>query len=143
MLLVKFSLLTWCSTGELRFELPKPPLPFDGIRHATAFGAACPQQNVTFNVNATLFGDYKFPSLSNVSEDCVVSFTLYLSIKLIRFAGLFINVVRPVNVPSHKLLPIIFVSIQMFKRSMELRQSTISIYMEVAIISTSFTLNRP
>jgi len=65
----------WCSTGELRFELPKPPLPFDGIRQATAFGAACAQQNLTLT-NSTLFDDSKFPTLSNVSEDCMVPFLL-------------------------------------------------------------------
>ena len=70
----------WCSTGELRFGLPQPPLPFDGIRQATAFGAACPQPNITFN--ETLFEDYKFPTVTNVSEDCIVLFVLKLSIKL-------------------------------------------------------------
>ena len=106
----------WCSTGELRFGLPKPPLPFDGIRQATTFGAACPQQNVI--LNATLFADFEFPmdpTLRNVSEDCVVPFIFNLSIEVIRSAGLFINVVRPVNVSSHKLLPVVFVSVQMSK----------------------------
>jgi len=104
-----------CSTGERRFGLPQDPLPFDGIRQATAFGAACPQQNIT--VNATLFGDLKFPTVSNISEDCVVLFILNLSIQLIRPIGLFVNVVRPVNVSSDKLLPVVFVSVQ---RSTEL-----------------------
>ena len=112
----------WCSTGELRFGLPKAPLPFDGIHQATAFGAACPQQNITFN--STLFGDFKFPTLSSVSEDCVVLFILDLPLQLIRPTGLFINVVRP-NVSSHKLLPVVFVSIQICKRQTdsELTQS--------------------
>ena len=111
----------WCSTGELRFGLPQDPLPFDGIRQATAFGAACPQQNITVN-NATLFGDFKFPPLSSVSEDCKVLLTLNLSIQFTRSAGLFINVVRPVNVSNDKPLPVIFVSVQVFKHLMELRQ---------------------
>ena len=46
-----------------------------------------------------------------------------LSIELIRSAGLFINVVRPANVSSDKLLPVIFVSVQTSKRPTELRQS--------------------
>ena len=62
----------WCSTGERRFGLPQDPLPFDGIRRATAFGAACPQQNIT--LNATLYGDFKLHPSSNVSEDCMVLF---------------------------------------------------------------------
>ena len=103
----------WCSTGELRFGLPQDPLPFDGIRQSTAFGAACPQQNVT--VNATLFSDVEFPTVSHVSEDCAVLFTLNLPIQLTRPTGLFINVVRPVNVSSHRLLPVVFVSIQISK----------------------------
>ena len=68
----------WCSIGELRFGLPKPPLPFDGVRQATAFGAACPQQKIIFK--AKLFGDLKLPPLSKISEDCVVPFILNLSI---------------------------------------------------------------
>src|SRR6266511_2151776 len=53
----------WPSTGELRFGLPQPPLPFDGIHQATAFGAACPQTNFTFN--ATMFQDFNFfPNIS-------------------------------------------------------------------------------
>ena len=68
----------WCSTGERRFGFPEDPLPFDGIRQATTYGAACPQQNTT--LNTTLFGDFKFPTLSSVSEDCVVLSILNLSI---------------------------------------------------------------
>jgi len=114
-----------CSTGERRFGLPQDPLPFDGIRQATAFGAACPQRNIT--VNATLFGDFEFPTVSNISEDCMVLFILNLSVQLIRPTGLFVNVVRPVNVSSDKLLPVIFVSVQVSKRLTDLTQS-LSVY---------------
>ena len=61
------------STGELRFGLPQPPLPFDGIRQATTFGAACPQLNMTISSNATLLRDYNFFSdILEISEDCMV-----------------------------------------------------------------------
>ncbi len=70
----------WPSTGELRFGLPQPPLPYDGIHQATTFGAACPQQNITFN--ATLFRDFNiFPTISKISEDCTVLFILHLSVE--------------------------------------------------------------
>jgi len=34
------------SVGNLQFAPPKPPLKFSGVRQATSFGAACPQQAV-------------------------------------------------------------------------------------------------
>ncbi len=111
----------WPSTGDLRFGLPQPPLPFDGTRQATAFGAACPQQSIS--INRTLFRDFKFPPISNISEDCMLLFISNFSIESIHSAGLFINVVRPVNVSSHKLLPVVFVSLQVSKRLTKLRQS--------------------
>ena len=46
-------------------------------------------------------------------QKTVGSIHLNLSIELIHIAGLFINVVRPANVSSHKLLPVVFVSVQM------------------------------
>ena len=102
------------STGELRFGLPQPPLPFDGIHQATGFGAACPQLNITYN--ATFFPDFNFPTVSKIAEDCMAPIILNVSVILIHPAGLFINVVRPVHVPSHKLLPVVFVSLQMSKQ---------------------------
>lgn len=30
-------------TGDLRWKAPKPPLPWEGVRDATAYGPACPQ----------------------------------------------------------------------------------------------------
>jgi 1-acyl-sn-glycerol-3-phosphate acyltransferase len=59
------------------------------------------------------------------------SFHLRLSL-FIRSAGLFINVVRPANVPTDKLLPVIFVG---GHRSRTLILFTISsLFTEVAIV---------
>ena len=74
--------------------------------------------------NETMFRDLNlYPNISKMSEDCMISFILNLSVELIHSAGLFINVVRPVHVSSHRLLPVIFVSLQVSKRLTELRQS--------------------
>ncbi|TDL14970.1 sterol esterase [Rickenella mellea] len=70
--------------GNLRFAPPRPPIQFSGVRQATSFGNACPQQATTL----PSFG--KRQSLS-VSEDC-----------------LFVNVVAPTSIPRGKLLPVVF-----------------------------------
>ena len=46
--------------GELRWQAPKPLVPWQGVRDATKFGAACLQGKI--------FGDISF---DNVSEDCL------------------------------------------------------------------------
>ncbi len=46
--------------GDLRWQAPKPVVPWQGVRDATAFGAACLQGKI--------FGDISF---ENVSEDCL------------------------------------------------------------------------
>jgi para-nitrobenzyl esterase len=46
--------------GELRWQAPKPVVPWQGVRDATKFGAACLQGKI--------FGDISF---DNVSEDCL------------------------------------------------------------------------
>jgi len=54
-------------TGEHRFGLPQPPLPFNGTREARMFGNACPQQEVSFPKEIPV----PFPTPSvNISEDC-------------------------------------------------------------------------
>jgi acetylcholinesterase len=54
-------------TGERRFALPQPPLPFDGVREVTTFGNACPQQEVKLPIKFPI----RFPVASvNRSEDC-------------------------------------------------------------------------
>ena len=52
------------SVGDLRFALPKTPLNFGGVRQATSFGAACPQQNITIP------GIGPPPSPASFEEDC-------------------------------------------------------------------------
>ncbi len=54
---------------------------------------------------------------------CFRSVWVFRFVEWSHSAGLFINVVRPINVSTHKLLPVVFVSVQMSKRLTELRQS--------------------
>ncbi|KAF8962488.1 Alpha/Beta hydrolase protein [Flammula alnicola] len=68
---------------NLRFANPQAPIPFEGVRQATQFGAECFQMDLTGNASAAIVG----------SEDC-----------------LFINVVKPANIPAGKKLPVLFVS---------------------------------
>ncbi|KAF8154970.1 carotenoid ester lipase precursor [Crassisporium funariophilum] len=75
--------------GNLRFAPPQAPLSFKGVRPATSFGAACFQQSTTLpsilgGAGTTATG------ISVVSEDC-----------------LFINVVKPANVPAGQKLPVL------------------------------------
>nr|WGO51707.1 putative antennal esterase CXE3 [Ectropis grisescens] len=49
--------------GKLRFKAPQPPLPWDGVRKATAHGPECKQQSIFDN------------TINNGSEDC-----LYLNV---------------------------------------------------------------
>ncbi|KAH9475727.1 Lipase 3 [Psilocybe cubensis] len=83
--------------GNLRFAPPQPPVKFKGIRQASNFGAACFQQST----NASALGPLAAiineliangsPGPAVVSEDC-----------------LFINVVKPANIPPGKTLPVLF-----------------------------------
>ncbi|KAF8955416.1 carotenoid ester lipase precursor [Flammula alnicola] len=66
---------------NLRFANPQAPIPFEGVRQATQFGAECFQMDLTGNASAAIVG----------SEDC-----------------LFINVVKPANIPAGKKLPVLF-----------------------------------
>ncbi|TFK32449.1 sterol esterase [Crucibulum laeve] len=75
--------------GRLRFAPPELPIPFSGIRPATAFGAACLQPEEVFPANPGV--NISFPGPVNKSEDC-----------------LFINVVKPVSIPAGKKLPVLF-----------------------------------
>lgn len=80
--------------GDLRFAHPRPPVPFVGVRQATSFGSACFQQSINLAAlgpigSAIASGLGSGPAA--VSEDC-----------------LFINVVKPVNLPADKKVPVLF-----------------------------------
>ncbi|KAF9529883.1 Alpha/Beta hydrolase protein [Crepidotus variabilis] len=74
--------------GDLRFAYAAPPTPFQGVRQAVSFGAACPQQDLI--TPPRLPFTFPPPKQAN-SEDC-----------------LFINVYRPAFIPAGKKLPVIF-----------------------------------
>jgi carboxylesterase type B len=80
--------------GDLRFAPPVPPVPFSGVHQATSFGAACFQQSSSLsalgpvgNAVASAIGGTG-PAV--ISEDC-----------------LFINVVKPANLPTGKKVPVL------------------------------------
>ncbi|KAF8896776.1 carotenoid ester lipase precursor [Gymnopilus junonius] len=84
------------NVGNLRFAPPQLPLPFTGVRQATSFGAACFQQASSFGGINTSVLEIIAPELATTapfvaSEDC-----------------LFINVVKPTNIPKGKKLPVLF-----------------------------------
>ena len=65
------------SVGNLRFAHPEPPLTFAGVRQATKFGAACPQQAMDLSSVPGLGSRHPRPPPS--SEDCrTVIYTYYL-----------------------------------------------------------------
>jgi hypothetical protein len=56
------------STGERRFGLPEPPIPFTGTHDATEFGASCHQLAVKLPPNFPI----RIPGPTNtMSEDCM------------------------------------------------------------------------
>ena len=65
--------------GDLRWELPQPAKPWTGVRDASAFGSACPQQ-ARFNLTD-----------ESLNEDC-----------------LFLNVSVPKDIKPHEKLPVLF-----------------------------------
>ncbi|KAH7915897.1 Alpha/Beta hydrolase protein [Hygrophoropsis aurantiaca] len=87
--------------GDLRFNFPVPPTPFSGIKLATAFGNACPQQPV-LGPNETLpnnpglqgvsfyLGELQPYGIVAASEDC-----------------LYLNVVRPGGISEGEKLPVV------------------------------------
>lgn len=96
--------------GNLRFAPPEPPLKFNGVRNASAYGAACAQQSKSLQVVPRLTLGILLP-LPNISEDCEsypirIFFPTFLQW---RSAGLFINVIKPANIAIDKQLPVLFV----------------------------------
>jgi para-nitrobenzyl esterase len=53
--------------GELRWKAPQPPLPWQGVRQTTRFGASCMQTIVTERKPWT----YEFMAHNEISEDCL------------------------------------------------------------------------
>ncbi|GJJ08501.1 hypothetical protein Clacol_002719 [Clathrus columnatus] len=72
-----------------RFELPQTPTPFSKVQNATAFGPACPQQNLSSTPSLPFSFQTRVPN--GISEDC-----------------LFVNVIAPSNIPSGTRLPVLF-----------------------------------
>ncbi|KAH9929250.1 sterol esterase [Fomitopsis serialis] len=79
--------------GDLRFALPQPPQPFEGVYDATSYGAACYQQaNNPPALDSSLpFNLSSGTPLANESEDC-----------------LFINVLKPASAAPGDNLPVLF-----------------------------------
>lgn len=95
----------FCRVGNLRFQPPQPPAPKSGTQAADSYGAACPQQIV-----APVQGIQLLPAANNSSEDCKSQSDQLRARRWSGYQGLFINVIRPSNVPTGELLPVIFVS---------------------------------
>ncbi|TDL14968.1 carotenoid ester lipase precursor [Rickenella mellea] len=79
--------------GNLRFAAPQPPVAFSGVRDATFWGAACPQQSVLpfFDIDGLNITVPGTTALVENSEDC-----------------LFVNVVAPASIPAGTKLPVVF-----------------------------------
>ena len=55
--------------NELRWQAPKPPVPWSGVRDATRFGSAAPQLASPIQVASAYNGMWR--SVEDVSEDCL------------------------------------------------------------------------
>ncbi|THH21401.1 hypothetical protein EW146_g162 [Bondarzewia mesenterica] len=85
-------------TGDRRFRLPEPNLPYNGTYNATAFGDSCPQQSsqiiIPNDEAAQAFNDYALSAVGSVnnteSEDC-----------------LHVNVWAPANATAGLKLPVL------------------------------------
>ncbi|KAH7883016.1 Alpha/Beta hydrolase protein [Phlebopus sp. FC_14] len=118
--------------GNLRFNKPLPPLPFNGVRNATSFGNACPQQpvlgpNGSFPNNPGLAGvTYYLAELQPqgtvpASEDC-----------------LYLNVVRPAGLSAGTALPVV---VWIYGGAFE--SGDASAYKGTDIVSRSMSLKTP
>ncbi|KAN0094638.1 Alpha/Beta hydrolase fold [Tylopilus felleus] len=118
--------------GQLRFANPVAPQSFSGVRNATGFGNACPQQpvlgpNETFPTNPGLngvtvyLGELQPHGTVAASEDC-----------------LYLNVVRPAGVPNGAHLPVI---VWIYGGAFE--SGDASAYNGTQIVSRSVSLKSP
>ncbi|KAF8558698.1 alpha/beta-hydrolase [Imleria badia] len=118
--------------GQLRFNNPVAPQPFSGVRNATWFGNACPQQPV-LGPNETLpdnpglsgvtqyLGELQPHGIVAASEDC-----------------LYLNVVRPAGVPEGAKLPVV---VWIYGGAFE--SGDASAYNGTQIVSRSLSLKSP
>lgn len=97
------------------------PQNFTGVRNATWFGNACPQQPV-LGPNETLpdnpglngvtqyLGELQPHGIVAASEDCMFACPSAGSFAHTRHPGLYLNVVRPAGVSEGAKLPVVVVS---------------------------------
>ena len=64
------------SLGNLRFAAPQPPLAFSGIRQATSYATACPQEGVTLLTLGIINITYSIDPSTGTSEDCETTMML-------------------------------------------------------------------
>ncbi|KAF8836991.1 alpha/beta-hydrolase [Paxillus ammoniavirescens] len=118
--------------GQLRFNNPVPPQPFTGVKNATWWGSACPQQPVLaagegFPDNSGLagvtyyLGELQPSGVVASSEDC-----------------LYLNVVRPAGVSAGTKLPVV---VWIYGGAFE--NGDASAYNGTSIVSRSMSLKTP
>ncbi|KIK97314.1 hypothetical protein PAXRUDRAFT_766008 [Paxillus rubicundulus Ve08.2h10] len=118
--------------GQLRFNNPVPPQPFTGVKNATWWGNACPQQPFLaagegFPDNAGLagvtyyLGELEPNGVVAASEDC-----------------LYLNVVRPAGVSAGTKLPVV---VWIYGGAFE--SGDASAYNGTSIVSRSISLKTP
>ncbi|PCH36153.1 sterol esterase [Wolfiporia cocos MD-104 SS10] len=113
--------------GDLRFTPPQPPQAFDGIRQATNFSPACPQQNLTFS--GALPFDIPIPIYGeSMSEDC-----------------LYIYVYKPATARSNAKLPVVFHSIsrRLYCSIGAYEMGDAALYPGTAMVKRSIALGEP
>ncbi|KAF9224875.1 alpha/beta-hydrolase [Gyrodon lividus] len=118
--------------GQLRFNNPVPPPPFTGVKNATWWGDACPQQPILgpgegFPGNSGLagvthyLGELEPSGVVDSSEDC-----------------LYLNVIRPAGVSAGTKLPVV---VWIYGGAFEIGDA--SAYNGTDIVSRSMSLKTP
>ncbi|ETW78802.1 Esterase/lipase/thioesterase [Heterobasidion irregulare TC 32-1] len=115
-------------TGDLRFRLPKTIDPYTGTQTVSAFGPACPQQEITLPINNALAQDAidfivneLYSVVSPSSEDCLT-----------------LNVVKPASATASSKLPVV---VWIFGGGFEIGGT--SIYDGGSIVQKSIDLGEP